>query len=98
MNGGTLKNCTMNGGMFSYNWKWAMSPFFCIIRGMTPLLCHMAVGFACAFWYLSLSPCCLRTPVSLGHCPPPLFTDGSLSIFLVVYSCCDKTVFSYETG
>ena len=92
-----LKNCTMNGEMFSYDWKWAMSPFFCIIRGITALLYHMAMGFATAFWCLSLSPRCSWAPVSLAHCShPPLHRWFSLSLFLVVYSC-DKTVFPYET-
>ena len=45
----------------------------------------------------SVSPLAVRElPFLLPTAPTPLFTDGSLSLFLVVYSC-DKTVFPYET-
>ena len=56
-------------------------------------LCGLHVHFGASVSPLAV--CELR--FFLPTAPPPLFTDGSLSLFLVVYSCCDKTVFPYET-
>ena len=86
--GSEPKSYTMNGGVFPHSRKWAVSCFFCMTRGIT--LCGV-----CTCILVPQSPPCLSHPVSFAHCPSPLFTDGSF--FLVVHSCCYKTVFPHET-
>lgn len=56
--GSEPKSCTMNGRVFPYSWKWTLSCFFCMVRGITPLLCHMAVGFVRASGCRSLPLVC----------------------------------------
>lgn len=84
------KSYTMNGGVFPYSRKWALCCFFCMVRGITLLLCHMAVGFVRASWCCSLPLVCHN----LFLLPTAPLPSSQMVLF---FSCCYKTVFPHET-